>query len=59
MDHDQKPYFKPYAETMKYVAFSPEDAQKILEAAGLTGHQKAVVMRYFTRVQEVAMAASQ
>lgn len=54
VDTHQNPYFLSYAQTKHYVMFSPDDAQKILEAAGLTGHQKAQVMAHLSRVDALA-----
>lgn len=55
VDRKQKPYFKDYKETLKYVAFNPADAQKLIEACGISSHEKALVRSYLHHTEIVAM----
>lgn len=35
VDKKQNQYFKPYSETENYVAFSPDDAEKLIDSCKL------------------------
>ena len=56
VDRDQKAYFKAYAESEKYIAFSPSDAQQLIEACGISGRTKVAVKVYLSRVEQLALA---
>ncbi len=40
VDKAQKPFFVKYADSTKFVAFSPDDAQLLIESCGIKGSNK-------------------
>ena len=53
-DDAQTSFFVPYSESFKYVAFPPDDAQKLIDACGVNGHAKLLVERFHERLENKA-----
>ena len=53
VDKDQKVYLKAYADSDKYIAFSPDDARKLLQSCNIGSMEQSAVVSYMTLVDKL------
>jgi hypothetical protein len=57
VNKEDQTYFLPYSNSLKYVAFSPADAQLLIESCGVNGRTKAYIREYVGGAVDIAEAA--
>lgn len=54
VDKGQQSYFLPYEQSSKYVAFSPDDAQLLIQSCGMGKKAKVETLTYLDLVERIA-----